>query len=575
MFKKVINLVAVLALITSMIPANTAEATSATLTASDVWHYSGYRVERLAFDGTRVVDLVSLGEHVAVATSATSCALQDCDLVNLYVLKDGGYVNIPNVPAEVVSEANYHASDDRLIWMDQTELDGSRYDIVEADLTTGEKNIILEDVFISGAESVSVVATDGVYYFNPTFNYNNHNGYKQAAVYKFDPATGDTVLVTKHYELNNEVVMDAADGKLLTKMTFESGYTQLWLYGDGLWPYAIPDTWTAPHEEIVGAHFLADGSIEFFRMYERYLWTPNEDSGVTEAQGEYLNWYMDVDEAFQIVGNNLAWLTPDRMIKISRAEGVATLGPIGSTEFYRLTEDKLFYDQEECNGYDQPSVCALVVNIDTVSGESKPFIVTDEVDNTEVGIMPDGSVLYRKDKTDSTLAEDAIVLGYGDAPYLSDESHAYWMGTDGEIYEATISPDYVGSTIAEVVKTADSNTVYLVDGENKYAFANEATYFTWFDSFDEVTTVTVAELSSYADAGDAPFAPGAKVKLVGDPKVYTVGNDGKLHWVISQAVAYLIYGSEWNQNIIDITNLDLVNYSFGSYIEDETDVNLI
>ena len=68
------------------------------------------------------------------------------------------------------------------------------------------------------------------------------------------------------------------------------------------------------------------------------------------------------------------------------------------------------------------------------------------------------------------------------------------------------------------------------------------------------------------------LAPGTKVKLDTDPKLYMVGDDGKLHWLTSQAVAYSIYGSQWNQNVIEMNYEQLVPYTYGMSVESEADV---
>ncbi len=562
MYKKVLISLVAFALVASMLPVWAAEAGTGSLDASGVWHYSGYRVEQLDFGAEEVEGPYSIGDHVIIAAVSDGCALSGCDRRDLYIVKNGGYISVPNVPASSLDEATYWANDKRFIWIDKTDLDSARYDIVELDPFTGEKETLLKDIFISGAEEVIARASGDEYYFNPTFNFNNHEGFKQAAVYRYNPESGLIDIVTKHWKLNHEEVMDAHEGMLLTKMTFESGETQLWLYGDGLWPYAIPDTWTVDHEEIVGAHFREDGSIEFFRMYERYVWTPDDEGGITSATGEYLSWYRNREDALQIVGNKMAWLDPDGILRVSTAEGEINLGTIGPTGIFRLEEDRIFYDADGTG---------RVYDFETALEEEIPFVATDSYGDTVVGIDVIGNVMYYNARTGNVFS-----LGYGSTPFVSDESHVYWLGADGNVYEATLNPEsLVSSSLVDAVKTSDGSTVYLIDGNTRYTFANPATFFTWFDDFSAVTEISQAELNEYADGGEARFAPGSRVKLVGDPKVYTVGEDGKLHWIISQAVAYLIWGADWNQNIVTVTLEDLVDYGFGTSIASEADVNVI
>ncbi|MFH1434040.1 MAG: hypothetical protein ABIG32_04060 [Candidatus Uhrbacteria bacterium] len=481
--QKVINLLAGIAMVAAMVPVNYVGATTTdSLSADRVWHYDDYRVERLDFGSKEVDGLYSIGEHVIIATLEQGC-LGECDRRDLYLVKDGAAVLVPNVPAYILDESRYYMNGERFIWIDKVDLDSNRYDIVELDPATGEKITLASDIFINGAEAVEAYASGDDYYFEVTFNFNNHNGFEQAAVYKYDPARKEGVIVTKHYDLNHEEILDVADGKLLTLMTFENGYKQMWIYGESEWPYAIPNTWTVPQEDIVGAHFVADGGIEFFRQFERYTWIPNDEAGTTEATGDLLNWYLDPADSIFIMGDQMAWINTEDQIMISDEAGVYA-GPQGTLWNMDLT--------------------IALFGHDLVEVQDEAVLVTSYLNDAIVGIYNDNCIYYNG----KLVVHD---LGYGTNPTASDQNHVYWMGVEGNVYEATITAGLTG----------------------------------------------------------------AKLKLTGDPKVYVVGEDGKLHWIISQAVAYAIYGNTWNQNITEINNLNLVNYSFGTSITSEADINII
>ncbi|MBU0531182.1 MAG: hypothetical protein ABIG32_04180 [Candidatus Uhrbacteria bacterium] len=503
--QKVINILAGIALVAAMVPVNYAGATTTdSLSADRVWHYDGYRVERLDFGSREVDGLYSIGEHVIIATMDQGC-LGACDRRDLYIVKDGGAVLVPNVPAYILDENRYYMNDERFIWIDKVDLDSNRYDIVELDPATGEKSVILDDVFVNGAKAIDVFASGDEYYFEVVFNFNNHTGFEQAAVYKYDAARGQVMIVTKHDQLNREEVLDVQGDKLLTLMTFENGYKQMWIYGESEWSYAIPNTWTVPHEDIVGAHFTDNGSVEFFRLFERHVWTPNSEAGTTEATGEYLNWYLDPEVAVQVYDDSMVWVDPNRVVHhVATVDsdwaeaGDYILGTLGSTNLIRLAKTYLMFDDNGVGAYN---------SLNSNDNLELAYIPTDQRDCTTVGVDAEGNVYVQSGSARAEL----IKLGYGNAPTVSDASHVYWLGTDGNIYEATIT----------------------------------------------------AGLS------------GAKMKLTGDPKVYVMGQDGKLHWIISQAVAYAIYGNTWNQNITEINNLNLVNYSFGTSITSEADIDII
>lgn len=478
--QKVINILAGVAMVAAMVPVNYAGATTTeSLEAKGVWHYDGYRVEQLDFGSKEVDGLYSIGEHVIIATKDQGC--DDCELRDLYLAKDGNAVTVTDVPAIVLDESRYYMNDERFVWIEPLEHGSNHFQIVELDPTTGEKDIMVSDVFINGAVEADVFVSGEDIYFEATLNYNDHAGFEQAGVYKYDPARKEGVLVTDHWRLQNETILDAQDGKLITLMTFEDGYKQMWIYGDNEWPYAIPDTWTVPHEDIVGAHFLSDGSVEFFRMFELYTWTPNSEAGTTEAAGEYLNWYLDPADSIFIMGDEMAWINTEDEVMISHNTEVFP-GPQGTLWNLDLT--------------------MALFGLEPVEVENDSVLVTSYQNDAIVGLYNTNRIYYNR----GLIVHD---LGYGIDPVASDRSHVYWMGEDGNIYEATVS---AGST---------------------------------------------------------------KMKLAGDPKVYVLGEDGKLHWIVSQAVAYAIYGNTWNHNIVEITNVDLVQYGFGTVIDSEADVELI
>jgi hypothetical protein len=341
-------------------------------------------------------------------------------------------------------------------------------------------------------------------------------------------------------------------------LEFSTGYTQLWVYEadtDPIGMEAIPDTWTSPDEEIVGAHFRDDGSIEFFRMFERYVYK----NGVTTAQGDYLSWYKDTDEALQIVDGRMAWLDAEDTLRVSDADGVISFGTLGYPQEFRLTDDAIFY----ASGTNE----SVMYEFDSGDETQFPFVVTDALGDAVVGTDATGSIWYQ-----DLASGETIELGFGEDPVLADESHVYWSGEDGGIYEATILFGALTDDDVRAVKTAGDATVYLVVGDDASAIPSESVFFSWFDSWSDVETISEGELNALDLEGDATFAPGTKVKLVSDPKVYVVGDDNKLHWITTQTVAYNLYGSAWNQDIIEVTQMDLTGIAYGSAILDERDI---
>lgn len=123
---------------------------------------------------------------------------------------------------------------------------------------------------------------------------------------------------------------------------------------------------------------------------------------------------------------------------------------------------------------------------------------------------------------------------------------------------------------------ADSpcRAVYYYDTEEgkRHAFPNEAVFFTWYDDFDDVTIVTQDLMSSLTLGANVTYHPGATmVKFVSVNTVYAVGEEGELRAIGSEETAEDIFGSDWNQQIDDISDAFFGNYDFGDDIDDEDD----
>ena len=529
------------------------------------WNYDGYRVEKLAF-ASDAIGPYNLGNFALVAEPVDSCKPNDCDIYDVYMLKDGSTLLMTNVPASILDSHRFAINDGRLVFVAQADLDGEHYAVTEYD-ADGDSSQLVEDVFFSGVESIDVLASDGDVYFNTALDYTGSTSVEQAAVYMYDAAEGDADIIGKHYELRDEQMLDAADGIVLEKLTFPSGNKQLWL-GDthnynnlGMTREAISGTWLEPEADIYGAHFVNDSQIEFFMNFIRH--TYDLDTKVlAKHDGQYLNWNRDPELGYQIAGSRMAWVDSSDTLSVSDGTTVTALGNAFDGQFY-LESDRVFYATSTGGkSYDFSAKTASDVG----------FFVTDsDGGDILVGNDSTGKVRYLNLATDASYS-----LGFGSAPTLSDETHAYWTGVDGNVYEATVSlPSAASLGTVSAVKSSSSNTVYLIADGKKYAMPSEKTYFTWFSSWSNVTTVSATTLASYADAGTATLAPGTKVKIANDVRVYVVGDDGKLHWITTQTVAYSLYGSDWNKNILAITQQDLVTNALGTSIASEADLQSI
>ncbi|HBP00401.1 TPA: hypothetical protein DD617_04430, partial [Candidatus Uhrbacteria bacterium] len=369
-------------------------------------------------------------------------------------------------------------------------------------------------------------------------------------------------VVPDHWQTYRDELQDVHNGVVLSRLVFSTGYKQLWVYDTNKDPVnmqAIPGTWTPPHEDIVGAHFREDGTIEYFQMYQWYVY----DGKQAVAQGDYVSWYRETENAMQIVGSRMAWLDPNDVLRVSDVSGVKTFGAVGVSGEFRLTEGHLFYASADGKGkkYD----------FNTKETSDTTFVVTHESVDASAGVDSYGNIWYKNAHSGASLK-----IGFGADPVLADETHVYWRGFDDTIYEATIAVGIHSVMVdARSVKLATDSTVYVVANGTRYTVPNENVYVSWFGTWNTLETISEKELDSFVEGGVLSYAPGTKLKLAHDPKVYVVGTDGSLHWMTTQTIAYMIFGSFWNHEILEITQMDLTGLHLGSSLLTERDAQAI
>ncbi|MCG2693670.1 hypothetical protein L6259_00040 [Candidatus Parcubacteria bacterium] len=131
-----------------------------------------------------------------------------------------------------------------------------------------------------------------------------------------------------------------------------------------------------------------------------------------------------------------------------------------------------------------------------------------------------------------------------------------------------IKADSPSLAFGALIKGSGPAIYYYASDSGRYAFPNEATFKTWYNNFSGVITISDIELAAVPFKGNINCKPGVKMlKIQTDPKVYAVGEDGKLRWVETEALAKELYGSDWNKKIIDIPIAFFTNYEIGVSIE--------
>lgn len=280
-------------------------------------------------------------------------------------------------------------------------------------------------------------------------------------------------------------VMDAYNDQMLVKFQFSGGNKQLWIINSRTQEMsAIPNTWTEPNGDILFPHFLSNGNIVFFQNFLMYTYSPfTKEAPVLRTT---LNWNVSPEQNVHIDGDRMTW-----------------------------TDDKNTVWSLDAEGSIQPNTKKQV----------EKFTVTDSIGTLSVGVDAQKTV-WLKNTTNDTL----IKLGYGTHPILSDDRHVIWKGTDGMIYQATLS-------------------VLL--------------------SMEKPQATVVSYLNP------AGYAPGTRVKAIDSPRVYIMGTDNNLHWIVSETVANSIYGSMWNKGIIEVNSTDLWRFATGKNIDSEQSIKAI
>ncbi|PJE76923.1 hypothetical protein COV05_01875 [Candidatus Uhrbacteria bacterium CG10_big_fil_rev_8_21_14_0_10_48_16] len=535
--------------------------------AEAAWDYDYYRVERLAFgDMSGPYDF---NDAVFVTKTAESCAYPElCDLVDMTILKDGESFEITDVGEQVTDVFWYTAQDGRFIYRVPSTEDDSWGTVYEYDTQTGSVSKITDIERDENSMAFMTFATDGDRLYFSTLHEDEETGEVESelSVYDYETDYGRDDFT---YQLTApwQEIVDVQDGLALVKFQFSGGFQQLWLIDQTARSMeAIPETWTESPGEIVGAHFVSDGSVQFFKNFRLWSYDPETDTAPTDAGGAYLTWLMDVQEAIQIVGDRMAYIDDENGLYVSDAGGVSKFG-VALNGTFNLDKDAIYFQNNEGEyvGY----------TFSTMTWQTRAYQVTDTYEDILVGLDADGDIWY-----ENTTTGYYLNIGYGTAPVLSDRDHAYWKGTDGNIYQVTFSPllDLERENV-EAFSAYDASGIYLVTDGSIWLIPDETVYFTWFDSWNETLDVSQATidayLSSYEFRGDLKIAPGTRVKATTSTKVFVVGSDYKLHWITSETVANDIYGSGWNQGIVEVNDTYLWKYATGDDVNSSDDVRSI
>lgn len=136
--------------------------------------------------------------------------------------------------------------------------------------------------------------------------------------------------------------------------------------------------------------------------------------------------------------------------------------------------------------------------------------------------------------------------------------------------EADVPPQ---GLLVKLVDDGDASTtvdaaVYVIGADGmRHAFPSEMVYKTWFEDYEDVAFIDPENLADYQLGANVTVRPGTwLVKVTTDPKVYAVEPGGILRWVTTEEIARSLYGSNWNERIVDVPDTFWGNYTVGDAI---------
>ena len=535
--------------------------------ADRVWDHDAYRIQRLALDTNTDGPLKQNGTVFLTHTAAACTDLNACDRVDLTLVRDGKTKIVPGVDAQIMKPTLFAGQSGQFVYFTKSTdkskwLTASMYDPAIKDV----RDITTLDRKANELNFMTFATTADRMYASVLQSDKQTQKVESSLIAKDlnGPYEGRELAFTLSAPWQE--IVDVQGDWMLVKFQFSGGNKQLWLINARTQVMkVIPNTWTEPQADILYGHFLSDGSVAFFQNFRMYTFDLAKDQ-TPQAHGEAkLSWVVSSEEAVQVSGPRIAWIDSANTLFTVDAKGVTRFGSVKNGAFHLGTN---FISYANDKGYQ-------MYNFDTKSWSSHVFEVTDIVDTVMIGVDKNQNVWY-ENQTNGAL----LNIGFGINPMLSDRTHAYWKGTDDSVYQASFSPiaDLPKPTV-QAFRSDSSPTVYLVSNNKMWRVTSESTYFTWFDSWNKVARVSDATLAAYrgmnVDGGDAGYAPGTRVKAVDNSRVYMVGTDGNLHWIVSESVASSIYGAVWNKGIIEVNSTDLWRYANGKNVDTEQSVKSI
>lgn len=529
------------------------------------WDYDQYKVERLA----TVSDMqgpFELGGAVYFTQPAKSCKGIVCDKVDVTVYADGKSYLIADVNDQISQKDWATAQNDRFVFRTPSSDLKNWFTVSEYNPETKAITKLIEPVKGSDELSFLSLATEGSRVYTSMLHTDAKTSAIESKLSVHDSSTGyDRKDFTFTLSAPWQEILDVSGDNVLAEFHFKDASKQLIIVNERARTVTeVPQSWGESHESLVAAHFLADGSVQFFKNYRMFTYTLGDKKSV-EPGGAVLNWNVDLEDAYQVANQRMAWINDQDYLYVSDVDGVSNYGKVLNREF-ALTQDNVYF--HGVNGY-------VGYNFQSHTWSNHVFLVKHEFEDVVIGTDAKNNIWY-----ENTATGRVLNVGFGTDPVLSSRTNGMFRGVDGELYQVTFSSILdLAPKQMQAYKATGNPTIYLVSNNKMWAVPSESVFFSYFQSFDQVQTVSPATLAAYkqlnVDAGTATYASGTRLKSTASARVYLVGADGALHWVTSEAVANSIWGSRWNKGIISANPEHLWNYKMGSDVNSKNEIKSI
>lgn len=497
----------------------------------------------------------------------TGCAHVDCSVRDVGILRPGQIKFVRDIPAWALETERILDNDGRVFWTVPGQ-SSARFDVMQLNLETGTADRLARDVFLGDARAVRIYAEGQRMLFEVSSPVTSANRLPSVVVREgwLGSASMDTRLINQRSEKSWEEVQDVSPGgAVLTRYRFANGDQELWYHvrptQRGVLPlpgsHAVEGSYTI-EGHLVGAHFVDEDTIEFFRYQQlmRYTISTGELRGLSER----LSWVasateqearvISADGTLYFVGEDaggdttLVVRTPQQTTRIGSGEvdGLQVDGAmVTARTFTRINSPT--------QGWLTNWLFATYAAEFGAKTQTFTSVDLDELGTTRAWIDGMGSVYWSR--TGATGQLVGARVGYGKSVYLLGETDVLWIGNNEELYTAKLRPSAVSvpNTGIRFLRTAHVSTVYAVMGTQRWLIPDVQTYLSWAPSFEGVQVVDTAALNQYPVAGTLSLKPGTLIKTATSPHVMVVQAGWKRQRIGSEALAAILFGSDWVRQV--------------------------